>query len=270
MPGLLSLSSPVHAGSTKALAKYALIEVIRDTGGRPLITREGQFASSNWSGYVLPNFKTGDAYTSVQATWVVPDVPFEKRKHDSTQWIGIGGFCTDVRCRKIDRTLIQIGTGQDPLGGPENVYFSWYEMSPGIPFARPIGPHPGDVITASLNCNPCMGSQIWNVLMVDNTTGDSWASYFSYQSSNLSAEFIEGTSADQLAIFPLANYGTITFDQSFVNGATANLTTGYGIVIPYSDHRSSDLSPVDSMGDGFTACFGLRKPLTPCLFEPLP
>lgn len=57
-------------------------------------------------------------------------------------------------------------------------------ISPGIKchrvvFGGPIGPHPGDEITASLSCNPCTGSQTWTVSMVDTTTGESWTEDFS-------------------------------------------------------------------------------------------
>jgi len=264
----LGLASPsAYAESSKTLAKYALVSVVRDADGRPLMTEDGRYVSSNWSGYVLPSFKTGDTYTSVQATWIVPDVPFEKRKHDSTQWIGIGGFCADARCRKIDRTLIQIGTGQDPLGGPENVYFSWYQMSPGIPLGAPIGPNPGDVITASVSCDPCIGNQMWTLSMMDLTSGVGWKGQpVPYQSSTLSAEFVEGTSADQRQILPLANYGTIPFDQSMVNGSGANLGGGYGIVLRAPQGNSSNISPLNPTADGFTACFDQPN----CTFVPIP
>ena len=267
---LLGPSPLALAESSKALARFALVDVTRDPGGNPELTPEGQLVSSNWSGYVLPNFQTGDVYTSVQATWAVPEVPYENKKHDSTEWIGIGGFCKDPTCRKIDQTLIRVGTGQDPLGGPENVYFSWYQMSPGVVFGGPIGPHPGDEITASLSCNPCTGSQTWTVSMVDTTTGESWTEDFSYQSSELSAEIVEGTSTDQRGIFPLANYGIATFDQSSVNGGSADLSVGYSIVLREPQHKSSIVSTLDSTFDGFSACFESRKRVAPCLFMPLP
>jgi hypothetical protein len=76
---LLGPSPLALAESSKALARFALVDVIRDPGGSPELTPEGQFVSSNWSGYVLPNFQTGDVYTSVQATWAVPEVPYENK-----------------------------------------------------------------------------------------------------------------------------------------------------------------------------------------------
>ena len=149
-------------------------------------------------------------------------------------------------------------------------------ISPGIKchrvvFGGPIGPHPGDEITASLSCNPCTGSQTWTVSMVDNTTGESWTEDFSYQSSELSAEIVEGTSTDQRGIFPLANYGTTHLpDQSSVNGGSADLSVGYSIVLREPQHKSSIVSTLDSTFDGFSACFESRKRVAPCLFMPLP
>jgi hypothetical protein len=153
---------------------------------------------------------------------------------------------------------------------PDNIYFSWYQMSPGVPFGGSISPHPGDVITASMTCSPCSGSQSWTLSMTDLTSGDVWSQPVPYQSSGLSAEFIEGTSADQLGIFPLANYDTITFDQSLVDSTVADLDAGYGIVLRAPQGNSSNLSPLNDTDDGFTACYGPHKTLTPCSFIPLP
>jgi hypothetical protein len=66
---LLGPSSLAPAESSKALARFALVDVTRDPGGNPELTPEGQLVSSNWSGYALPNFQTGDVYTSVQASF---------------------------------------------------------------------------------------------------------------------------------------------------------------------------------------------------------
>ena len=270
---ILGLFGPAKSGfaeSPKALAKHALVEVIRDSNGRPRMTANGQYVSSNWSGYVLPSFKTGDSYTSIQATWVMPDIPFENRKHDSTQWVGIGGFCTDSRCRKVDHTLIQLGTAEDPLGGPENVYFAWHQIQPGPVFGTSLAVLPGDEIRASLSCNPCVGNQSWTFSMTDLTSGENWiAEHVPYQSSLMSAEFMEGTSTDQDGIFPLANYGSVTIDQSFANGASAAVGTGYGIVLQ-EPHASSNVSPLNTTADGFTACFGPDKKLVACSFISLP
>src|ERR1700675_315728 len=60
-------------------AKHAPIQVIPDPNGNALLTREGQLTSTNWSGFVLPNFATNELYTSAQATWVVPTVVFKKK-----------------------------------------------------------------------------------------------------------------------------------------------------------------------------------------------
>jgi len=234
------------------------------------MTPGGQFVSSNWSGYVLPNFQTGDTYTSVQATWVVPNLPFENaRKHASAQWVGIGGFCKDPRCRKVDQTLLQLGTAE-VLGGPVNVYFGWNQTQPGPAFGTSLAVEPGDTITASLSCNPCTGTQSWMFSMRDLTTDQAWSAYpVPYKSSNLSAEFIEGIGADQLAVFPLANYGGVTFDGSLINGLDADLAAGYGIVLR-EPHASSNISPLNASADDFTACFGPHKNPAPCSFIPLP
>src|ERR1700739_1981393 len=45
---------PKHQQTTAA--KHAPIEVLRDQHGDAMLTRQGQFMSNNWSGYVLPKF----------------------------------------------------------------------------------------------------------------------------------------------------------------------------------------------------------------------
>jgi Peptidase A4 family len=267
---LLGAARTAFARSTKKLAKYALVQVVRDADGRPLMTADGQYVSSNWSGYVLPSFKTGETYTSVQATWVVPNLPFENtRKHASAQWVGIGGFCKDSRCNKVDQTLIQLGTAE-VLGGPEDVYFAWHQIQPGPVFGTSLAVLPGDEITASISCNPCVGNQSWAFSMTDITSGKNWtAEPVPYQSSLMSAEFIEGASTGQKVVFPLANYGTVTIEQSIVNDSEADLTAGYGIVLRDS-RASSTISPLNATADGFTACFEPHRNPAACSFIPLP
>ena len=107
--------------------------------------------------------------------------------------------------------------------------------------------------------------------MTDLTSGEGWTGQpVPYQSPMLSAEFVEGTSADQRQILPLANYGTITFDQSMANDSAADLRTGYAIVLRAPQGNSSNVSPLNPTTDGFTACFARHKKLAACSFVPIP
>jgi hypothetical protein len=255
-----------------AAAKHAPIQVIPGPDGNALVTGEGQFTSTNWSGYVLSEFETRQLYFTAQATWVVPTVVFKNESALSSNWVGIGGFCENSQCRSVDQTLIQLGTAQQASSRKKTSYFAWYEMLPAASIPIPtLVVSPGDVITASLSCaGNCTGSQSWTLSMMDETTSQSWSQDFTYESSNLSAEWIEEAPSSRHGILPLADYGISTFDQSMTNGVGADLTLADTIVMRDPHGESSNVSALDSTFDGFSACFGPHKKLKPCSFVPLP
>jgi len=264
-------SLPDSSRASTVAAKHAPIQVIPGPDGNALVTGEGQLTSTNWSGYVLPEFATHEVYTSAQATWVVPTVVFKKKPAVSSNWVGIGGFCKNSQCRSVDRSLIQLGTAHEALSRTRTDYFAWYEMLPAASIPTSLVVNPGDVITVSLSCaGNCTGTQSWTLSMMNETTAQSWTQDFSYASSNLSAEWIEEAPSGRNGILPLADYGTSTFDQSMTNGDSANLTLADTIVMRDPHGESSNVSALDSTFDGFSACFGPHKKLTTCSFVPLP
>jgi len=268
---LLAEAGQSRPSRASVAAKHAPIQVIPDSSGNALLTREGQLTSTNWSGYVLPNFVTNEQYTSAQATWVVPTVVFNKKPAVSSNWVGIGGFCKNMRCRSVDRTLIQLGTAHEAISRNNSIYFAWYEMLPHASIETPLVVNPGDVITASLSCGSnCTGGQIWTLSIVNETTARSWSNDFSYPSSHLSAEWIVEAPSGRHGILPLADYGTSTFDQSMTDGVSAELNMAARIVMRDPHGQSSNVSALDSTFDGFSTCFGPHHAFTPCSFVPLP
>ena len=252
-------------------AKHAPVQIIRGPDGTALVSGEGQFTSGNWSGYVLPEFETRQLYFTAQATWIVPTVVFKGERAVSSNWVGIGGFCESTQCRNVDTTLIQLGTTQEALSKKKKVYFAWYEMLPDASIPTTLVVNPGDVITASLSCaGNCTGTQNWTLSMMNETTAQSWSQDFNYESSNLSAEWIEEAPSNRHGILPLADYKTTTFDQSMINGIGADLTLADTIVMRDPRGESSNVSSLDSTLDGFSACYGPHKKLKPCSFVPLP
>jgi len=251
--------------------KHAPIQVIPDEHGNALLATEEQFTSTNWSGYVLADFLTGQDYVSAQATWVVPTVLWKNKLAVSSNWVGIGGFCENMQCRDVDPTLIQLGTTEVSQSKKKTEYFAWYEMLPQPSIQTSLVVNPGDEITASLACNgDCTGSQTWTLAMTDETTSQSWSQDVDYNSSNLSAEWIEEAPSKGRKIVPLADYGTTTFGLSMTNGESADLTDADSIVMHNPHGESSNVSPLNSTFDGFNACYGPHKKLTPCSFVPLP
>ena len=265
--------SRLDAGRASIVAaKHAPVEIIRGPDGTALVSGEATYTSTNWSGYVLPEFVTRQLYFSAQATWIVPTVAFKNKQAVSSNWVGIGGFCENAKCKSVDQTLIQLGTAQAATSRKNTSYFAWYEMLPASSVPIPtLAVNPGDIITASLSCGGnCTGFQIWTLSMTDETTSQNWTTDFSYQSSNLSAEWIEEAPSGRHGILPLANYHTTTFDQSMINGAGADLSLADTIVMRNPHGESSNVSALDSTFDGFSACFGPNKKLKPCSFIPLP
>ena len=212
--------SRLDAGRASIVAaKHAPVEIIRGPDGTALVTGEATYTSTNWSGYVLPEFVTRQLYFSAQATWIVPTVVFKNKPAVSSNWVGIGGFCETTQCKNVDQSLIQLGTTQETTSRKNTSYFAWYEMLPAASIPTALVVNPGDVVTASLSCaGNCTGAQSWTLSMMDETTSQSWSNVFTYESSNLSAEWIEEAPSGRHGILPLADYQTTTFDQSMTNG----------------------------------------------------
>ena len=162
-------------------------------------------------------------------------------------------------------------------------------MLPAGPVAIPVTIHPGDRVTASLADAPASGTvvhgkpsgpggpsgkpgggpggkvmgQRWTLIFTDVTTGQSWMGTFTYNSSLLSAEWIEEAPYAG-GILPLADFGTATFDPGSANGANPLLNTSEGIVMLDPNGQTSNVSVPDSDTDGFDACWGNGTALTSC------
>ena len=85
-------SLPDSSRASIVTAKHAPIQVIPGPDGNALVTGEGQFTSTNWSGYVLSEFETRQLYFSAQATWVVPTVVFKNESALSSNWSASADF----------------------------------------------------------------------------------------------------------------------------------------------------------------------------------
>jgi hypothetical protein len=258
-------SSPAIAGQSRLGVKHAPIKVYRDENGDPLRTIDGALVNQIWSGYALPEFETGNLYTSAQATWTVPAVSYEGVEALSASWVGIGGFCEDSECDVVDETLIQLGTAHAALTATKTEYWAWYEMLPKASIRTNLKVKPGNVITASLSCaGTCTGKQKWTLSMTNETTHKSWHKHVTYKSPNLSAEWIEEAPSSRSGILPLADFGTETFTQSMANAASANLSTGDSLIMEDPSGQSSNVSAPNLTEDGFNACFSPDSTLATC------
>lgn len=248
---------------------HSPIHVRRNDDGTPAHGLRNQLVSGNWSGYEVANYQTGQIYTQAKFTWVVPTVTYGASTDTvsspeySSNWVGIGGFCENSLCTRVDNTLIQLGTEQDVAPSGATNYYAWYEMlpAPETPLPSIFAVKPGDTMTASLSCiSPCGGRrQAWLLAMTNETEQWTWSQAFFYGASLLSVDWIEEAPYSG-GILPLADFGTAIFSATggVNHGQTPSLsfaTNGIQLEDPWG--QTSNPSAATSLGD-FDACWGYQ------------
>ncbi len=215
----LVIGSTVAASSTAAAARgpgtaqnliRPTAHLIRPAGHEtvPLTAHSGSrnaVASTNWSGYAA----NGSTYTSVSASWVEPTGHCSSGRQYSSFWVGLDGFNSS--------TVEQTGSEVD-CNGSTPVYYSWYEMYPAFPVNFSNTVRPGDHFTGSVTYN---GSNSFTLKLSDTTQG--WSHTVNATLSGAarsSAEVIAEAPSSVSGVLPLANFGTVNFSGSTVNGST--------------------------------------------------
>jgi peptidase A4-like protein len=151
--------------------------------------------SSNWSGYVA----NSGTYTSVTGTWIVPQVGATTTGADAT-WVGIGGVTgTD---------LIQAGTQATVTGDGSVTYSTWTEILPDFSRTTPLEVTAGDSVTVTITEQ---SNGVWLIVMVNNTTTDSYEKTLRYASSRSSAEWVQEAPSTSRGVVPLDDFGTVRF-----------------------------------------------------------
>ena len=256
---------PVLRGISAIGHTHAHIRALRNQDGTIARGAHNEIATSNWSGYALANYLTGETYTSAQLNWTVPRVsyvlpppvchvvnigskktvticipPLVQAEY-SASWVGIGGYCENASCTAVDNTLIQLGTAHNVSLNGATQYYAWIEMPPADPIiisptypncnslscAYPV--HPGDDITASLTCqDPCTlgANQTWVLAMRDKTQNWSWSTQVQYSSSLLSAEWIQEAPVSSAGVLPLADFRITKFVPTYNNYQAPNFPSG--------------------------------------------
>lgn len=190
-----------------------LIQVLNPTLPVPIVS-----LSRNWAGYVCASNIVSPkiSVTSVGASWTVPSVQSSSTDVYSSVWVGIGG--------QFDTSLIQTGTEQDFTNGSAK-YYAWYEMLPSnqVPI-NAIQVSPGDQIRASILQ---AGTNSWSISIEDLTSNTRFQNTFTYNSQQLSAEWIVERPQVNGAIAQLANFGTVTFSncQAILSGKTGGINS---------------------------------------------
>jgi len=259
----LAPAARAEQASGPSLRTHGPIEVHRRDDGTLARGPRNEFMTSNWSGYAIGHYQTGQNYTSAQGSWVVPTVTFGATQSSTSEqysatWVGIGGFCMNALCTRSDRTLIQLGTSQYVSSSGATSYFAWYEMLPQAPVTiTAITVSPGDQISASLQCvSACSAKkQGWQLSMTNTTTGQNWSQKFTYASSLASAEWIEEAPYSN-GVLPLADFNVVGIASSLGGNSAWNSLTVSANGIQMNDPWGQTASPSSTDANGFNICWG--------------
>ena len=218
--------------------------------------------SNNWSGYNQGTLERGGTppklFSSIGGSWTVPTATQHTagEAEYSSDWIGIGGGCTDASCTATDSTLIQTGTEQDVASSGAPSYSAWWEIIPGPSLTiTSMTIHPGDSMSASI---AQVVPGLWKITISDTSDGQSYTTTVPYTSTESTAEWIQetplilGTGAGFAA---LPNLTSPKFDLATTNGAPANLKPSEEMdLVDSSGNVIGAPSAPDPDGDGFNAC----------------
>ncbi len=183
--------------------------------------RHAGSTSTNWAGYAA----TGSTYTSVTTTFKQPKVTCSSGTEYSSFWVGLDGDGTS--------SVEQTGTEADCSGSSAS-YSAWYEMYPAYPVTYSNSVSPGDTIVEKVIYE---GSNSYELYLADTTKGWSHTTKKTGSHSRGSAEVIAEAPYSG-GVLPLANFGTVTFNSSTVDGSSLasvsptsiNMTTSSGTV----------------------------------------
>ncbi len=193
--------------------------------------------SSNWSGYAVSG-SDGSA-SSVSSNWTEPTANCNDSGTEyAAFWVGLDGFNSD--------SVEQTGTDSDCDGGTPD-YYGWYEMYPADPvyFNNPV--YPGDSMSASVS----VSGDTYTISLTDNTQG--WNQTETEVQSGLadsSAEVITEAPSSEFGPLPLADFGTVNFSGSTVNGSSLGGQNPTQIIMVGSSGDQLDsTSSIDGNGD---------------------
>ncbi len=156
--------------------------------------------STNWAGYDA--IGASSAFASVTASWVQPAIRPSSAETYASFWVGLDGDGTD------SSTVEQTGTLAYSQNGTVR-YEAWYEMYPAAMQAVPLTISPGDSLTATVTSR---GGGTFALALTDSTTGQSADETESNSSATCSsAEVIAEAPSGSSGVFPLANFGTVSF-----------------------------------------------------------
>jgi len=234
-----------HPGTTSVRpggAKSGFVPggVMQRPGGASARQRsvKNQAESTNWSGYAVTG--SDGAFNSVSSSWTEPAASCSRGTQYAAFWVGLDGYNSD--------SVEQTGTDSDCSGSTPD-YYGWYEMYPADPvyFNNPV--EPGDSMSASVTFDG--GSSTYTLTLTDNTEG--WTQQEQEQESGLansSAEVITEAPSSESGPLPLADFGTVNYGDSTVNGSSMDSQNPTSIImVGQSGDQLDSTGSMDGAGD---------------------
>jgi hypothetical protein len=205
---LPALAPAAAATAAVTPSVFAPMQHVASSSSTPFFISHGgvHFAdttSTNWAGEAATG--SNGAFTSVSTTFVQPKVTCSSGDTYSAFWVGLDGYSSD--------SVEQTGTEAD-CAGKTAEYSAWYEMYPANPVTYNKTVKAGDTIVETVT----YGTK-YTLYLDDKTQGwtESTSKSGSYDRS--SAEVIAEAPYDG-EVLPLADFGTVSFTSSTVNGSS--------------------------------------------------
>jgi hypothetical protein len=171
----------------------------------------GNVTSTNWSGYAATS--AGGTYSQVSSKWKEPSVKCTQTESIAVFWVGIDGYTSG--------SVEQDGSLAYCLQGVAT-YYTWWEMYP-TNAVQIVGMtvQPGDKITSSV----VRSGSSYTLKVIDATHS---ANSFTMNEScgscaNSSAEWIAERPSGGSGLYPLPDFGKISFSK---DDATSNTASG--------------------------------------------
>ncbi len=219
---VLTIAPLAGSATLPALAAGPIVHAPMRAGGHgttPFFLGHGHGASANatststnWSGYAA----TGSGFTSVSTTFAQPAVDCTKGDGYSSFWVGLDGYNSN--------SVEQTGTEADCSGGVAS-YSAWYEMYPKYPVTYRDAVRPGDSISESVT----YASGSFTLTIADSTRGWSHSVTKKLRSAKRSSAEVIAEAPYSGGVLPLADFGTVSFANSKVDGSTLSGFNPVGI-----------------------------------------
>jgi len=225
-------------------AHYAAPNIsVLKTGRRPAANKGNASAnatSSNWSGAVVLTPPTGETFTSVSASWVVPNAwpplsawngsGWNDGSWESVAWVGIDGWSAQNAILQAGTKSVVTVTG----GTITQECWAWFEWYPA--FEMPFGGFPvkaGDTVEVLV----CAPTPTTGAVFVHNTVANLYTST-SIDAPNAAAA-LQGQNAEWIleddsingSLAPFSDYGATFFYDCLGGSATQEVNVSNATLV---------------------------------------